>query len=97
MCTDTGPAEQLGRALSQHETLISELKNTGFTDVQVIPILVGTSGTIYHQHTLDSLQALGLSRAETRKAASKLHTQAIRSMHNIVQITKVLEQVHVLS
>ena len=61
VCRDTGQAEQLGTALSQHETLISELKNTGFTDVKVIPILVGASGTIYHQHTLDSLQALGLS------------------------------------
>ena len=61
VCRDTGPAEQLGRALSLHEALISELKNTGFTDVKIIPILVGASGTIYHQHTLDSLQALGLS------------------------------------
>ena len=40
---------------------------------------------------LDSLQVLGLSRADTRKAASKLHTQAIKSMHSIVQITGVLE------
>ena len=47
-------------------------------------MLVGVSGTIYQLHALEALQKLGISRANTRSCASKLHEQAIKHMHSIV-------------
>jgi hypothetical protein len=93
-CSDTRPEDQLLKAQQQHAELISLLMEQGYnkSNIQLIPILIGVSGTIYTQHTLDALQLLGISQPAARKCCSKLHTEAIRSLHSIVQTRRSLER-----
>jgi ribonuclease HI len=93
-CSDTRPEDQLHRAQKQHAELISLLLEQGYnrSNIQLIPILIGVAGTIYTQHTLDALQLLGISQPAAKKCCSKLHTQAIKSLHSIVQTRRSLER-----
>ena len=85
-CQDTRPETPLQRALEQHAELRQQLIAAGYSasNIHIVPILIGVSGTIYKQHTLDSLHKLGVTRANARRCASKLHEQAIKCMHSIV-------------
>ena len=85
-CQDTRPEAPLQRATEHHAELRQQLIAAGYnaSNIHMVPILVGVSGTIYQLHTLEALLKLGISRANTRRCASKLHKQAIKCMHNIV-------------
>ena len=85
-CQDTRPDAPLQRATEQHAELRQQLIAAGYSEsnIHIVPILIGVSGTIYKQHTLDSLHKLGVTRANARRCASKLHEQAIKCMHSIV-------------
>ena len=85
-CQDTSPEAQLQRPIEQHQGLQVQLIAAGYSpgSIHIVPILVGVSGTIYQQHTLEALHKLGVTRANARQCASKLHEQAIKCMHSIV-------------
>ena len=85
-CQDTRPEASLQRATEQHSELRQQLIAAGYnsSNIQIVPILIGVSGTIYQQHTIEALQKLGVTRADARHCASKLHTQSIKRMHSIV-------------
>jgi hypothetical protein len=85
-CKDTDPSSQLQRAEAQHSTLRQTLIRAGYSpsNIHTVVILVGVSGTIYQQHTLEAIQKLGVSRTKAKQCARKLHFQAIKCMHGIV-------------
>jgi ribonuclease HI len=85
-CQDTDPQSQLQRAAGQHSALQKQLLKAGFLarNIHIVPILVGVSGTIYHTHTLEALQKLGVTKTRAKRCAHKLHLQAISCMHSIV-------------
>jgi ribonuclease HI len=91
-CRDTAPRDQLDNATTQHTELIRLLgeQHPGLY-VKVIPLLVGVSGTIYRTHTLDALQALGLTRAKARSCAGKLHVKAVQWLGSIIRTRRMLE------
>ena len=75
-CKDTKPEDQLEKCKTQHSILIDELKKFGYT-VELVPILIGHSGTIYTFHTLNNMKQLGISNYYARKCALKMHVDAI--------------------
>jgi hypothetical protein len=85
-CRDTDPRLQLQHANEQHNYLRQKLIEEGYQarNIHILPLLVGVSGTIYHKHTLQTLEQLGISKDRAKRCASKLHIQAISSMHSIV-------------
>ena len=88
------PADKTQRTENNLTVTITPLKvfqQAGIRKIKVIPILIGVSGTLY-QNTLDSLECLGLSQAESPKTTAKLHIQAIKSVYSIVLTTRVLVQ-----
>ena len=103
VCRHPRPTEQLSNALNQHLALVKALQQACIRNVKIIPILIKVSGTMYQKiGGLGTIyqkiggsgtiyQKLGLSRAGLPKTAAKLHVQAIKSMCNIVQTTRVLE------
>ena len=92
-CIDTRPERQLSRAREQHNELKDLLAAQGFlpSNITVIPILIGVSGTVYTEYTKLALEKLGVPHAKTRTCISKLHTEAIRSLHSIVQVRRHYE------
>ena len=85
-CRETSPETQLQQAQAQHGQLRQLLIDAGYSpdDIHIVPILIGVSGTIYHIHTLQALQKLGVARTRAKDCARKLHLQAIRCMYSIV-------------
>ena len=92
-CSDTQPAMQLEKCFTQHHTLAERLRQSGY-DVRTLPILVGHSGTIYTQHTLMSLETLGISKLKAEKCAHKLGTTACRLLDSIIRTRQRLVFAH---
>ena len=93
-CPDTQPQEQLEKCRTQHSTLRQLLIQQGYKPEEIItvPILVGVSGTIYTEHTMQALeQQLGVGWQRTQKCANKLHVQAVKYLHSIVSTRRRLE------
>jgi hypothetical protein len=92
-CKDTAFADQLTRAQTQHQRLMSKLVAAGYSpkNIHLVPILVGVSGTIYQHYTLDSLMELGISHTKAMACANKLHNQAILSLLSIVKTRRFFE------
>ena len=90
-CSDTQPSTQLEKCITQHSLLANTLRGVGFTDVRTLPILVGHSGTIYTQHTLMSLEALGIDKHKAGKCAIKLGTTACNLLDSIIRTRRRLE------
>ena len=86
-CKDTLPDEQLEACHKQHATY-AQLHRTR---TQIIPILIGASGTIYKTHTMDSLEKLGLEPDRAKKCAQQLHHKANDHLHRIVCLRRQLE------
>ena len=63
-CKDTKPEDQLEKCMTQHSSLISQLRAAGYK-VELVPVLIGHSGTIYTSHTLDNMKQLGISTVHT--------------------------------
>jgi ribonuclease HI len=91
-CIDTKPNDQWTKAHEQHSELKSRLEGAGYLaqNISICPLLVGVSGTIY-KRTLASLKKLGVTHSKANKCASKLHKEAIRSLHSIVKTRRHLE------
>jgi hypothetical protein len=92
-CPDTKPQEQLANCLQQHTCLETQLLRNGYRkeNLQTLPILIGTSGTIYKSHTLSNMEALGISPYHAKKCALKMHLAAINFLHSIIQTRHRLE------
>ena len=76
--------------MKQHSSLISPLRAAGYK-VELVPVLIGHSGTIYTSHTLDNMKQLGISTYHARKCALKMHVDAINHLHSIVKTRRHLE------
>ena len=61
-CKDTRPEALLQRATEQHAELQQQLIAAGYSasNIHIVPMLVGVSGTIYQLHTLEASQKLGI-------------------------------------
>jgi len=92
-CIDTKPEEQLQRAREQHQELILKLIAQGYLahNITIIPLLIGVSGTIYKTHTQEALNKLGVAHTQTKTCISKVHKEAIKSLHDIVQTRRHIE------
>ena len=92
-CSDTQPNKQLAKCKEQHAKLAQELIQAGYDkkNVKVIPILIGMSGTIYKEHTIEALEQLGVSHICAIRSAKKMHQTAIRLLHSIVKNRRRLE------
>ena len=86
-CIDTKPKDQLKRAREQHEELVRKLVDSGYLrkNISISPLLIGVSGTIYRKHTLKALEKLGVAGKSAKTCTSKLHKEAIKSLHDIVK------------
>ncbi len=51
--------------------------------VQVHPILIGVTGTIYKEF-YDTMDLLGVSKAEAKRCAAKLHKTAVSYVDKIM-------------
>jgi hypothetical protein len=92
-CRDTMPGNQLEACHTQHKDLIAQLtaKGTPRRNIKLIPILLGHSGTIYTEHTLQGMETLGISKKGAKKCAQKMHIDAIKQLHSIVKTRRYLE------
>ena len=92
-CIDTKPRDQLQKAREQHQVLIDKLVAENYlrANITIIPILIGASGTIYKKHTMQAIMKLGVAHTQAKSCISKLHKEAIRSLHSIVRTRRFLE------
>jgi hypothetical protein len=91
-CHDTNHTRQLNEARTQHGLLQNYLNQTLGYEVNICPILVGTAGTIFTDHTLNSLRRLGLPRLTARRVCKDLHLIAVHHLHKILIQRRILEQ-----
>ena len=80
-------------ARDQHTNLIQLLTGQGYerNNIHTIPILVGVSGTIYTQHTLQALERLGVPADNARTTCQKIHLEMTKRLHDIVVQRRRLE------
>jgi hypothetical protein len=80
-CRDTDTAGQGERATSQHAALVEAIKQADSTaQVEYLAILLGVSGSIYTDWTLQPLQTLGVSGRHLRNLKYKLHCIAVQQL-----------------
>ena len=80
-CRDTDTAGQAQRAASQHTELVDAIKQADQSArVEYLVILVGVSGSIYTDWTLQPLQSLGVSGRHLRNLQFKLHCIAVQQL-----------------
>jgi hypothetical protein len=77
----------------QHEELVERLVERGYqrNNINIYPILVGVSGTIYATHTIDTLEQLGVQREAALSCARKLRTPMAQQLHFMVITRRHLE------
>jgi len=80
-CEDTRPQNQVSAAQEQHKGLCSILQKASVT---LHIILLGVSGTINNNHTLEPFQELGLDSQRIKKLASKLHVHSVNYAAQLV-------------
>ena len=68
--------------MTQQSSLVADLRAAGYK-VELVPVLIGHSGTIYTFHTLDNMKQLGISTYHARKCALKMHVDAINHLRSI--------------
>ena len=93
MCPDTDRTQQHANAEKQHEQLEALLvaRLSGKGTVERKTILVGHSGTLYYDLSLETLMSLGVPRACALKALGKAHRLACQHLHSIVGVRRHLE------
>ena len=87
---DTDPDERKQTAIRQHQPLVEKIRGLGF-QCEVVPILLGVSGTIFKQSMTALTEDLGISPAAADKLAAKLHRHAVLHMHTIVGTRRHIE------
>ena len=92
MCPDTDPSRQRDKAREQHAELEALLRAriNGQGSVKRTAILVGHSGTLYSEDSLEALMSLGVQRAPAVKALGKAHRLACQHLHSIVGVRRHL-------
>ena len=91
-CKDTQPNDQLQKCHKQHEALISALKQAlPNHSIQLVPILIGHSGTVYKSHTISNMKKLGIEGRNALKCATKMHLDVVAQLHSIVKTRRYLE------
>ena len=92
-CSDTRHTVQLGNCREQHLELTDRLTKEGYAahNIKTVPILVGHTGTIYTEHTLEALKKLGITHAHAEKCIAKIHLTAVKQLHSIVCNRRRLE------
>jgi hypothetical protein len=92
-CPDTQRSNQLAKSREQHLELQALLVAAGYNagNIHVIPVLVGHSGTIYTDHTLQAMETLGIPRQKAEKCARKIHSQVTSFLDSIVRTRRRLE------
>jgi ribonuclease HI len=91
-CRDTDPTQQLEKARKQHAQLQQHLRETRKTEVDIIPVLLGTSGAIYNAWTKEALTKLGVEGEPRNRALKDLHFHAVRSLRSITSMRRKLER-----
>ena len=93
MCPDTDPTQQQANAEIQHAHLehLLATRLDGKGEVARKTILVGHSGTIFMEHSLEALMSLGVQRSCAMKALGKAHRVACQHLHSIVGVRRHLE------
>ena len=92
MCPNTDPTQQSDRAEVQHAELAALLaaRLNGRGVVRRKTVLVGHSGTLFAEHSLETLMGLGVNRAAALKALGKAHRLACQHLHSIVGVRRHL-------
>ena len=81
-CCDYRPQHQQQHAAHQHARTMQALRQQGY-EVQLVTLLLGVAGTIFHS-TYDAMHTnLGLSKQATTDTCRKLHGHAIASLSSI--------------
>ena len=80
--TDTKHLDKYTRKEVQHDQLQEVLKRRGF-DVEVLPIIVGFTGTIY-RITLTALSELGIDKPQAKKLLHELRIHAVQTHHHTI-------------
>jgi hypothetical protein len=91
-CKDTQPTDQLQKCHDQHAALTTALK-AALPDhsIQLVPILIGHSGTIFKSHTIANMKKVGIDGRHALKCATKMHLDAVAQLHSIVKTRRHLE------
>jgi hypothetical protein len=85
-CRDTDPDQQRANAIEQHQELVAALRNLFGAQpiiVQIHPILIGVTGTIYKDF-YDTMDLLGVSTTEAKRCAANLHRIAVSYVDKIM-------------
>jgi hypothetical protein len=82
-CRDTDPAQQLQRAREQHTKLAASLSKCmrNADRVTRVPILLGVSGAIFKQQTVNTLKRIGVDGSLLTKLKYRLHRIAVKHLH----------------
>ena len=85
-CKDTDPDEQRANAMEQHQKLVAALRRLFGAQpiiVQIHPILIGVTGTIYNDF-YDTMDLLGVSKPAAKRCAASLHRIAVSYVDKIM-------------
>ena len=96
-CRDSDPRQQLDKAHSQTEHIVTALQEADPTaKIIQAPLLVGVAGSIY-KVTEESLETLGVKGPALPRVLNTVHTTAIQTLYKIyktklIQSTKKIQQ-----
>lgn len=85
---DTDTAAQLQKARTQHYQLANYLAKLHNCEVKILPIILGVSGSVYPQHTLQPLQEIGIRGQALKAVIRKLHLHAIRALAQLYTMNR---------
>ena len=89
-CPDTRWKLTLEKTKLQHAQLKGKLMAAGWTVGEHF-IILGRAGTCFN-HTLNTLQALGMRKEQAVKLMGKLHLHTVTKLHEIVIARRRLER-----
>ena len=89
-CTEVAYAQKYTEKYEQHRTLLQFLKNAGYADVQLHPLILGSTGGLYKLTALH-LKRLGVSHSAVDSLLQDMHWKALRRLEQIVGTRRRLE------
>ena len=89
-CCDYRTSHQLDAATSQHSSTLTLLRQAGHVP-ELVPVLLGVSGTIYTDMLEALHDALGIPKAQALVTCSLLHAHAARTLSSIYGIKRKLD------
>ena len=91
-CNDNNSSERYSEKLLQHSRLRVALERNGWV-VVVVPLLVGTAGTVFQPILTFLTDSMDVPPSEARACLSRLHVHAVTSCHSIICDRRQLERV----